>query len=43
MAMEWLKKAVQAGYKDVAHIAEDSDLDALRSRDDFKKIMAGLG
>ena len=42
-AMEWLKKTVQAGYKDVAHMVEDSDLDALRGRDDFQKLMKELG
>jgi tetratricopeptide (TPR) repeat protein len=41
-AMELLHKAVQAGYKDAAHMAKDSDLDSLRDREDFKKLMAEL-
>jgi tetratricopeptide (TPR) repeat protein len=41
-AMELLHKAVHAGFKDAAHIKQDSDLDALRDRDDFKKLLAGL-
>jgi eukaryotic-like serine/threonine-protein kinase len=41
-AMAWLKQAVSAGYKDAAHMKEDHDLDALRGRDDFKRLVAGL-
>jgi tetratricopeptide (TPR) repeat protein len=41
-AMQWLHKAVQAGYKNVAYFKEDTDLDALRDRDDFKKLLADL-
>jgi serine/threonine protein kinase/tetratricopeptide (TPR) repeat protein len=41
-AMELLRKAVQAGSKDAAHMAKDSDLDPLRDREDFKKLMAEL-
>jgi serine/threonine protein kinase/tetratricopeptide (TPR) repeat protein len=41
-AMELLRKAVQAGWKDAAHMAKDSDLDPLRDREDFKKLMAEL-
>jgi len=33
---------VQAGYKDAAHMKKDTDLDALRERDDFKKLFAEL-
>jgi serine/threonine protein kinase len=40
--MAWLKKAVAAGYKDAAHMQKDKDLDALRDREDFKKLMAEL-
>jgi hypothetical protein len=40
--MELLQKAVQAGYKDVAHMKMDTDLDALREREDFKKLLAEL-
>ncbi len=41
-AMAWLRQAVAAGYKDAAHLREDGDLDALRGRDDFRKLLAGL-
>jgi serine/threonine protein kinase/Flp pilus assembly protein TadD len=41
-AMELLKKAIQAGYKDAANMKQDTDLDALRDRDDFKKLLAEL-
>jgi tetratricopeptide (TPR) repeat protein len=41
-AMELLRKAVQAGWKNGAHMARDSDLDPLREREDFKKLLAEL-
>jgi hypothetical protein len=41
-AMIWLKQAVTKGYKDVAQIANDTALDALRTRADFRKMLAGL-
>ncbi|MFO0841682.1 MAG: tetratricopeptide repeat protein [Gemmataceae bacterium] len=41
-AMAWLTRAVAAGYKDRAHMEKDSDLDALRSREDFRKLLTGL-
>jgi len=41
-AMELLGTAVEQGFNDAAHIAEDSDLDPLRERDDFKKLLAEL-
>jgi tetratricopeptide (TPR) repeat protein len=41
-AMAWLKQAVAAGYKDLANMQKDKDLDALRQREDFKKLMAEL-
>jgi serine/threonine protein kinase/tetratricopeptide (TPR) repeat protein len=37
-AMIWLKQAVAAGYKN-SQLAKNADLDALRDRDDFKKLM----
>jgi hypothetical protein len=40
--MAWLRKAVAAGFKDAGQMAKDSDLDALREREDFKKLMAEL-
>ena len=42
LAMDWLQQAVAAGYKDVAHMMKDADLDPLRERQDFKKLMADL-
>jgi serine/threonine protein kinase/tetratricopeptide (TPR) repeat protein len=39
-AMAWLTQAIAAGHKDVALIQQDQDLNALRDRDDFKKLVA---
>ena len=41
-AMAWLQKAIAAGYKDAAHMQKDKDLDALRDREDFKKLLGEL-
>jgi serine/threonine-protein kinase len=41
-SVELLRQAVQTGYKDVAHIKKDTDLDALRPRPDFQHLLAGL-
>ena len=41
-AMAWLKQAVAAGYKDVEHMKKDKDLDTLRDREDFKKLLTEL-
>jgi hypothetical protein len=41
-AMDWLQKAVAAGYKDRAHMVKDTDLDFVRDREDFKKLLAEL-
>jgi serine/threonine protein kinase len=41
-AMTWLKQAVAAGYKDAEHMRKDEDLDILRGRQDFQKLLAGL-
>jgi tetratricopeptide (TPR) repeat protein len=44
-AMAWLSKAVAAGYdtpQQVAHMTQDPDLDSLRDRDDFRRLMAEL-
>ena len=41
-AMVWLTKAVTGGYKDHAYMEKDKDLDALRSRADFQKLLATL-
>jgi serine/threonine protein kinase len=42
LAMESLKQAVAAGFDNVAQIKQDTDLGALRGREDFKKLVAEL-
>jgi tetratricopeptide (TPR) repeat protein len=42
LAMEWLRKSIAAGYRNAAHMAQDSDLDILRPRPDFRKLLAEL-
>ena len=42
LAMNWLEKAVAAGWTDFEWLQQDSDLDALREREDFKKLLAEL-
>jgi tetratricopeptide (TPR) repeat protein len=42
LAMGWLHKAVVAGYKDVASMKQNKDLDALRDRAEFKKLLEEL-
>jgi serine/threonine protein kinase len=41
-AMAWLTKAVAAGWTDTAHMKNDTDLDSLRDREDFRKLVAQL-
>jgi eukaryotic-like serine/threonine-protein kinase len=41
-AMAWLHKTVAAGYRDPEHMQQDKDLEALREREDFKKLLADL-
>ncbi len=38
-AMEYLEKAVALGFNNTAHMEKDKDLDALRKREDFKKLL----
>jgi hypothetical protein len=40
--METLRECVAAGYKDFENMRRDSDLDALRTRDDFQELLRGL-
>lgn len=40
--MELLRQAVTSGFKDGAHKKKDTDLDALRERQNFKKLVAEL-
>jgi hypothetical protein len=42
-AMAALRRAFQNGCQDAAHLKTDRDLDALRDRDDFRKLLARLG
>ncbi len=39
-ALKMLQAAVAKGYKDAAHMKKDKDLDPLRGREDFKKLLA---
>jgi eukaryotic-like serine/threonine-protein kinase len=41
-AMAWLHQAVTAGYANLGNIKDDTDLDALRGRDDFRALVAEL-
>jgi tetratricopeptide (TPR) repeat protein len=41
-AMAWLKQAVAAGYRHAAQMKQDRDLDALRDRADFARLVAEL-
>ena len=41
-AMKMLRDAVAKGYKDAEQMKKDTDLDALREREDFKTLLAAL-
>jgi serine/threonine protein kinase len=41
-AVELLRQAAAIGYRDVGHIKQDTDLDSLRNRDDFRQLIAEL-
>ncbi len=41
-AVALLQQAVAKGYKDVAHMKKDRDLDALRDREDFQALLKEL-
>ncbi len=41
-AMATLRRAVAGGFRNVAYMRIDTDLDALRSRDDFRLLMMDL-
>ena len=41
-AMDWLRKAVAAGYRNRAQMDADADLDPLRGRPDFRALLATL-
>jgi hypothetical protein len=37
-----LRRAFAAGYRDLAYLRTDTDLDSLRKRPDFAKLLAEL-
>jgi eukaryotic-like serine/threonine-protein kinase len=41
-AIELLREAIAQGYDDVADMKQDTDLDSLREREDFKKLVSEL-
>lgn len=41
-ALKYLEKAVEKGFKDLAHIKKDKDLDSLRGEKKYKKIIDSL-
>jgi hypothetical protein len=41
-AMDALRKAVAGGYRNVKHMRSDTDLDSLRQREDFQKLLKDL-
>ncbi len=42
LAMEALRQAIDAGYRDLEHFKNDPELESLRSRDDFKALLSQL-
>jgi hypothetical protein len=40
--MKMLRDAVARGWKNAAHMKKDTDLDPLREREDFRKLLAEL-
>ena len=41
-AIELMRQAVQGGWTNVEHMKKDTDLDPLRERPDFQKLLADL-
>jgi serine/threonine protein kinase/tetratricopeptide (TPR) repeat protein len=41
-AVAQLRRAIEAGYRDADHMKTDSDLDPLRQREDFRKLITEL-
>ena len=41
-ATELLQQAAKAGWNNAGHMAHGRDLDPIRERDDFKKLIEGL-
>jgi tetratricopeptide (TPR) repeat protein len=42
LAMTALRRAIAAGYRDAANLRQDADLDSLRQRPEFRKLLADL-
>ena len=42
LAVKAARKAFEQGYTDVEHMKKDTDLDALRERADFKKLLGEM-
>ena len=42
MAIEWLRQAVAAGYRNANELRIESALDVLRSREDFQLLMSDV-
>jgi hypothetical protein len=40
--MDWFKKAVAAGFREVNQLKKDKDPDALFQREDYKRLVAEL-
>jgi hypothetical protein len=41
-AVELLRRAIENGFQNLEQLKHDPELDALRQRDDFKKLLAEL-
>jgi tetratricopeptide (TPR) repeat protein len=41
-AVAMLRRAIAAGFRDAAHMRKDTDLDSMRERPDFEKLLADL-
>jgi serine/threonine protein kinase len=41
-AMQALRRAVQGGWRNLDHLSKDEDMDPLRSREDFRKLVEEL-
>jgi tetratricopeptide (TPR) repeat protein len=41
-AIELLRQAVSKGYKDINHLKKDADWEALRRREDFRRVVEGI-
>ena len=42
LAITWLQKSIANGYKDFDAIQRDLDLDSIRGREEFKKLIASI-